>query len=113
MVLLNQRIDESVDVSRLCTSIINDMSSLFLSRYFNQDIVSWDVGDVTDMSAMCNNASSFNQDLALWYVINILCEPDNFAPDSIHQIKYYPIWGTCHNPLEPIFYVYKPFLIWI
>ena len=38
---------------------------------FNQDISSWDVSNVTDMSAMFTGASSFNQDISLWNVSNV------------------------------------------
>jgi surface protein len=37
---------------------------------FNQNIGSWDVSSVTDMSYMFYNASVFNQDIGSWNVSN-------------------------------------------
>jgi surface protein len=37
----------------------------------NQDIGGWDVGNVTDMSAMFGVATSFNQDIGSWDVGNV------------------------------------------
>ena len=42
---------------------------------FNQDISSWDVSQVTDMSYMFVGASTFNQDISAWCVTNIASEP--------------------------------------
>jgi uncharacterized protein (TIGR02145 family) len=39
--------------------------------YFNQDISSWDVSSVTDMSHMFNYANSFNSDLSTWDVSSV------------------------------------------
>ena len=38
---------------------------------FNQDISSWDVGNVTSMVYMFGNNSSFNQDISSWNVSNV------------------------------------------
>ena len=38
---------------------------------FNQDISSWDVSSVYDMTDMFYNASSFNQDISSWDVSNV------------------------------------------
>jgi surface protein len=48
---------------------------------FNQDISSWDVSRVTDMSFMFFNASSFHQDIGNWDVNNVtsMCEMFNGA----------------------------------
>ena len=42
---------------------------------FNQDISSWDVSNVTDMSELFRTATSFNVDLSSWDVSNVTnCE---------------------------------------
>jgi len=57
------------DITRVCTSRITDMSSLFLNaNVFNQNISSWDVSNVTNMDRMFGNASSFNQPIENWDV---------------------------------------------
>ena len=42
---------------------------------FNQDIGSWDVGNVVEMIGMFQRANSFNQDLSMWNVVNVTNEP--------------------------------------
>ena len=38
---------------------------------FNQDISTWNVSSVTDMSGMFEIASAFNQDIGSWNVSNV------------------------------------------
>ncbi|WP_340113716.1 BspA family leucine-rich repeat surface protein [Maribellus mangrovi] len=123
-VLLDQRLDEGADLSKLCTSLVNDMSELFYRKQeFNDDISSWDVSNVTDMGAMFSMASGFNQnisfwdvsnvtnmtamfyratifnqDLSSWCVRNVNSEPTNFARNSTLVSEFYPRWGSCSNP---------------
>ena len=94
---LSSMINSGDDVTKVCTSLITEMSNMFsgasafnqhISSWdvskvtdmsymfsyvtnFNQDIGSWDVSSVTDMSSMFNGASSFNQDLSSWDVNNV------------------------------------------
>ena len=62
-------------------SEVKDMSSMFYLSTFNQDIGSWDVSNVTNMSAMfqgddetffpSRTTSKFNQDIGSWDVSNV------------------------------------------
>ncbi len=72
--MLYQMVDESADVSKVVTTKISRMLYLFsdsTDQSFNQDISSWDVSNVTDMSVMFFGASSFNQDISYWDVSNV------------------------------------------
>ena len=76
------------DLSKVVTTLITDMSKLFyppvdsnfdgvINYYdsfyhrFNDDIKSWDLSNVTDMSFMFYSANSFNQDIGVWDVSNV------------------------------------------
>jgi surface protein len=54
-----------------CTSGITDMSGLFSSTTFNQDIGFWDVSSVTNMTFMFESATEFNQDISTWDVSSV------------------------------------------
>lgn len=67
------------EIALTCTTAIEDMSHLFENETsFNQDISTWDVSNVTDMSYMFYvdfnvdpPYSSFNADLSVWDVSNV------------------------------------------
>jgi surface protein len=69
-VLLRRRRSEGVDMTKLCTSLVTNMNSLFRSSQFNQPIGSWDVSNVTNMREMFSN-SQFNQPIGDWDVSNV------------------------------------------
>ncbi len=60
------------DIGSWDVSNVTNMSYMFkYARFFNQDISSWDVSKVTIMSKMFRSASSFNQPLNSWNVGNV------------------------------------------
>ena len=69
---LGMMVSNDEDVTSVCTSLITDMTGLFLSQpTFNQDISSWDVSSVTSMLAMFSEATSFNQPIDSWDVSSV------------------------------------------
>ena len=70
--LLIQRKDEGADLTCVCTSLVTDMSRMFLNEWrFNQPIGNWDVSNVTDMKWMFQDTFSFNQPIGSWDVSNV------------------------------------------
>src|SRR5690625_5110086 len=70
-IILEQKIRDGADVTRVCTSLITDMSELFSGNIVNQDIGSWDVSKVTDMNRMFLGNFHFDQDISAWDVSNV------------------------------------------
>jgi surface protein len=65
--LLRKRRDEGVDMTKLCTSLVTDMSRLFENFQFDGQIGNWDVSNVIDMNHMFRN-TYFNQPIGEWDV---------------------------------------------
>ena len=60
------------DISNWDVSNVTDMSAMFNdATNFNQDISNWDVSSVTDMRGMFRQATFFNQDISNWDVSNV------------------------------------------
>ncbi len=81
---LRQRRAEGVDMTRLCTSLVTDMSHLFRVSTFNQPIGNWDVSKVSNMENMFYE-SSFNQPISEWNVRNVVNMWMMFARSSFNQ----------------------------
>ena len=68
------------DIGSWDVSSVTDMSGMFDSATaFDQDIGSWDVSSVTDMSGMFYSATAFNQDIRMWDVGNVTAFEQMFA----------------------------------
>ena len=61
---------------------------------FNQDISSWNVSNVTNMSGMFFEATSFNQNLSSWSVNNVtVCS--NFSTGATSWTLPQPNFTSC------------------
>lgn len=68
------------NISSWNVSSVTNMSSMFASAiYFNQPLNNWNVSSVTNMSNMFNNATSFNQDISSWNVSSVTNMNSMFA----------------------------------
>ena len=96
-VMIYQSVDENEDLSKVVATKITRMLYLFsdsIDHSFNQDIGSWDVGNVTDMSVIFFGASSFNQDISAWEVSNVTeCSAFRFNTTSWTEPK--PNFTNC------------------
>jgi surface protein len=73
------------DISTWDVSNVTNMSAMFANTAFNQDISNWDVSSVTDMVYMFNNAYAFNQDIGNWDVSNVTNMSAMFANTDFYQ----------------------------
>lgn len=65
--LIRIRKSQGVDMTKLCTSLVTDLSDLFKSTTFNQNIENWDVSNVTNMVNLFSE-TPFNQPIGSWDV---------------------------------------------
>jgi len=77
--MLDQKIRDRVDITRVCTSLISDMNELLYGTTLNQEIGSWDVSNVTNMSRMFFDNFHFDQDISAWDVSNVTDMSGMFA----------------------------------
>jgi len=82
--LLISRRDSGADLTKVCTSKVTDMSSLFSGKTFNQAIGNWDVKNVTNMYEMFSS-STFNQSLSAWNVSNVTNMSGMFSYTPFNQ----------------------------
>jgi surface protein len=90
--LLRKRRNEKVDMTKLCTSLVTDMSEMFGGtgtsqnrNTFNQPIGNWDVSNVTNMSEMFTLNLRFNQSLEFWDVSKVTDMGYMFAISPFNQ----------------------------
>jgi surface protein len=65
-------LDQYGEINTWDTSNVTDMSELFKDKTtFNGDISSWDTSNVTNMRGMFWDATAFNQDIGSWVTTNV------------------------------------------
>ncbi len=81
-------------------SNITNMSYMFAdATSFNQPLNNWDVSNVTNMDGLLIGASAFNQDLSMWCVSKIPNFPYYFNSRAPLLVgAKLPRWGTCPAP---------------
>jgi surface protein len=84
LVFEESRSSEQINLSRLCTSLVTDMTGIFKKSEFNQPIGNWDVSRVTNMSQMFWG-SKFNQAIDNWDVSNVSNMSAMFSFSAFNQ----------------------------
>ena len=60
----------------------------YSAQLFNQNISSWDVSSVTDMSSMFNHATQFEQNLGSWDISNVTSMANMFSNVTLTTTNY-------------------------
>ncbi len=108
---LRSMVDSDLDVTKVVTSRITNMRSMFkLVPNFNQNISSWDVSSVTDMEAAFKNTTNFNQPIDNWDVSNVISMKRMFMDaEAINQDL--SSWNVINT--ENCLYFYKNAIQWV
>ena len=83
--MLRDMVANEEDVTKVVTSKVTEMNSMFASVYFYQNIASWDVSNVTDMSSMFMFANLFNQPIGDWDTSSVTDMEYMFFQSSFNQ----------------------------
>jgi len=69
--MLRDLVSKNEEVSNIVTTFVYDMNSLFRGKeYFNKDISSWDVSNVSRFTMMFDQCKVFNQNIGYWDTSN-------------------------------------------
>ncbi|NVJ45975.1 MAG: DUF285 domain-containing protein [Cytophagia bacterium] len=82
--LIRKRFSDGEDMTKLCTSLVTDLSELFMNSTFNQPIGHWDVSNVTKFNRLFFR-SKFNQPIGDWDVSNGIDMSQMFEETPFNQ----------------------------
>jgi hypothetical protein len=96
--LLIQKRNSGADLTCVCTSLVTDMSQLFMGNPqgkekkqvlngFNDPLSHWDVSNVTNMTGMFKY-SNFNGDISNWNVNNDTIMSHMFNKNALNDVDY-------------------------
>ena len=86
-------VNQGMDYSAVCTSLISDMSEVFKSRNKSSNIRSWDTSIVTDMNSMFEGSSlGVNHEMNLWDVSKVVDMSSMFSESNFNGYIY--AWNT-------------------
>ena len=106
------------DLNFIDTSKITEMSNLFMNCEYDIDVSSWDVSNVTNMSAMFYYCKIFDCDLSNWDVSNVInmysvfyccenfnCDLSNWDVSNVNNMK--DMFYNCNMKIIPNWQWYK------
>ena len=85
------------DITNWTVDNITSMIGLFQDALFNQNISTWNVSNVVDMSKMFAGATSFNQDISIWNVSKVTSMVSMFANTTFVNNNNNIVTGTEHG----------------
>ena len=90
---LKSMVAQGMDYSAVCTSLITDMSEVFLGRGKNNNISAWDTTNVTNMSSMFSACTlGVTHELNLWDVSKVVNMSSMFDGSDFNGYIY--AWDT-------------------
>ena len=101
---LENMINQGLDYSLACTSLITDMSNLFNNKTKNFSISSWDTGNVINMERMFFNANNINNDLEFWDTSKVTNMSYMFSQSAFNNHLYRWDVGLVENMSFMFFY---------
>ena len=69
-------------------SLVTDMSYMFATSAFNQDVSRWDTSSVTNMGDMFRGTSAFNQDISRWDISSVTNMQFIFGDAALSSANY-------------------------
>ena len=80
--MLRDMVANEEDITKVATTKVTIMATMFGGSISNQDISSWDLSNVTNIAQMFRDATAFNQPIGNWDVSNVTIMQSMFSGAS-------------------------------